>query len=225
MLQHVKRCGDSVPATVDTTCPLRLGCEKNPAMKAPTDKGASGTIDVMTHGSPSRQALVRTDSFGVPDRLLGPHTDEFYACVGRVVTLSALVEDRLRVLVGQQVGLTVAPAKLAKMDPSTLVRAGLAHMVAFIDEPSRSLADDFFARAKWAMEERNHIVHNLWPAQEAGSLFGWRSARSESGDIVITRSQSDLEDLVLHIVQLLDDCQSLSMRVRLPIGDLRTSTL
>jgi len=64
------------------------------------------------------------------------------------------------------------------------------------------------------MSERNHVVHNLWPAQGQGPLFGWRSAPGESADIVITRSQWDLNDLVLHIVHLLDDCQSLSMRVR-----------
>jgi hypothetical protein len=180
-----------------------------------SDESSSATIGFMTDGSLPRGAFV-TDSFGVPDRLLGPHTDEFYACVGRVVTLSALLEERLRVLVRQQVSVTDAPAKLGRMQVSTMIRTGLAQLDAFIDEPSRSLAGKFFARAIWVMEERNHVVHNLWPAQDEGPHLGWRSARGGSDDIVITRSQSDMSNLVMHIVQLLDDCEGLSMRVRPP---------
>jgi hypothetical protein len=179
------------------------------------DEDSSATIGLMTDASLSRGAIA-TDSFGVPDRLLGPHTDEFYACVGRVVTLSALFEERVCVLVSQQVGVTQAPPKLGGTNVSTLIRKGLAHVDAFVDEPSRFLADAFFAHAQVAIRERNHIVHNLWPVQAEGPHFGWRSIRGESADIMINRSQSDLRELVLQIVKLLDDCENLSMRVSVP---------
>ncbi len=186
-------------------------------MSAPQDAPVSVMIGVMTDRSALGGAPV-TDRFGVPDHLLGPHTDEFYACVGRVVALSALLEDRLRVLVQRQVGVTDAPANLGTMQVSVLIRMGTAHMVEFIDDPTRSLAEEFFVRVLWAMDERNDIVHNLWPAHDDGPHLGWRSARDESGDIVISRSPSDLRELVLHFVQLLDDCEHLSMRVRPPQG-------
>ena len=188
-----------------------------PAMSAPQDVPVSAMIGVMPDPSALGGAPV-TDRFGVPDHLLGPHTDEFYGCVGRVVALSALLEDRLRVLVSRQGGVTDGPANLGTMQVFVLIRMGTARMVAFIDEPTRSLAEVFFARALWAMDERNHIVHNLLPAQDDGPHLGWRSAGDESGDIVISRSPSDLSELVLHFVQLLDDCEHLSMRVRPPQG-------
>jgi hypothetical protein len=99
---------------------------------------------------------------------------------------------------------------------ATLIPEGLAHLGAFTDEQASSLAGDFFARAKWAMRERNHVVHNLWPAQADDPQFGWRTVRGESDDIMINRTQSDLGELVLHIVKLFDDCEKLLMRVRPP---------
>jgi hypothetical protein len=184
-------------------------------MPTPVGEDSSATIGLMTDGSRPCGASA-TDSFGVPDRLLGPHTDDFYACVGRVVTLSALFEERLRVLVGQQIGVTEAPPKLGGAYASTLIPKGLTHLGAFMDEQASSLAGDFFARAKWVMGERNHVVHSLWPAQTEDPQIGWRTVRGESDDIKINRTQSDLRELVLHIVKLLDDCEKLSMRVRPP---------
>jgi len=163
---------------------------------------------------------VQIDRFGVPDNLLGPHTDDFYACVGRVVTLSALLENRLLDLVGQQVGRTVPRAKLAAMVVSELIQKGKETLDSYMDEPSRLCGEEFFARAQNTIVERNHIVHSLWPAQAEGLLFAWRPTRRASQpDTKITRSQSDISELVLAIVKLLDDCQRLSMRIRVPVGN------
>jgi hypothetical protein len=38
------------------------------------------------------------DEFGVPANMLGRHPEEVFAGVGRIVTLSSLLEDRQRVL-------------------------------------------------------------------------------------------------------------------------------
>lgn len=44
------------------------------------------------------KALHAPDSYGVPPNLLGPHPEKVVEAVGRIVTLSALLEDRQRSL-------------------------------------------------------------------------------------------------------------------------------
>lgn len=97
----------------------------------------------MIHRSLPPGADGQADRFGVPDNLLAPHTDDFYAFVGRVVTLSALLlEDRLLGLVHIQVDGTVPRAKLAATGVSKLIRKGQAHLDSFMDEASRLHAEE-----------------------------------------------------------------------------------
>ena len=111
-------------------------------------------------------------------------------------------------------------AKLAALVVSELIQKGQATLGSYIDEPSRLRGEEFSARAQDLMVERNHIVHSLWPAQNDGPLYAWRPARRASQpDTEITRSQSDIGELVVAIVQLLDDCQRLSMRIRVAEGN------
>lgn len=158
---------------------------------------------------------MRTDRFGVPDNLMGPHPDDFFGRVGRVVTLSALLENRLLGLVQLQAGPQHPP--LNKLPPSKLIAKGREHLDCFADPTDLVLAKEFFTRAKQAMEKRNDVVHNLWPAQDDGTLFGWRISHDQPILYpAITTEHMELQELVITLVELLADCQSISMRARPP---------
>lgn len=156
----------------------------------------------------------RADRFGVPEHLVGTHPDDFFGCVGRIVVLSALLEDRLLVLVHQQTGGLRPLWKINKLGPAGLIAEGRGHLSSFMDDDSRALADEFFTRAAGAMMNRHDVVHNLWPAQDDGPPFGWRTARRESqDDPCMTKTTYEFRALILTLVDLVAVAQSLSMRV------------
>jgi len=117
------------------------------------------------------------DSFGIPDELLGPHPEEFYGAVGRIVTLSALLENGLLSLVEK---LKSDPqGSLAKLPATDLVVEGRKHLSRFDDAAQRARAESFFADLDGALKQRNDVTHNVWPAQPGGDLFGWRPSRNK----------------------------------------------
>ena len=90
------------------------------------------------------------DSFGIPDDLLGPHPEEFYGAVGRIVTLSALLENGLLALVEKLK--PDAQHSLAKMSAADLVAEGKRHLPRFDDAAQRARAERFFADVDGAFE-------------------------------------------------------------------------
>jgi hypothetical protein len=50
----------------------------------------------------------------------------------------------------------------------------------------RDLAKEWLFEAREITEKRNDYVHNMWPAQGDGRLFGWRVPRKKNGPAPIT---------------------------------------
>lgn len=144
------------------------------------------------------------DEFGVPDLFFGPHPEEFYSGIGRAVALSAPLEDNLRVLLEALRG--ADRAKYASKLASGLV----AELRDAAPAPSGDGPDwrgftAFLDRASRAITYRNDLVHNLWPAQADGHLFGHRTNLKTGERLMTTTSMEELRATVLELVALNDE--------------------
>lgn len=155
---------------------------------------ALGEGDFMIHA-------VTVDDYGVPSNLIGTHADDFFALLGRIVALSASLENRVLVIYQSLVGAaqneytTVPVGKLLKRCHKELHRLD-GH------PGDRQLLEVFLSKAETVIERRNDYVHNLWPAQPGGRLFGWRPPRAKGAQEAITveatlpEMRNDLASLV-----------------------------
>ena len=132
------------------------------------------------------------DEFGVPVNLLGLHPPEVWGAMGRTVALAALLEDRLVALL-QMLTLSEQSA-YAKSTPTDVIAALRAQAPA--GEPTWSGWDRWLDRALVAFEWRNHIVHDLWPAQPGGRFYGHRLGRGGERISVDTTSDELMRQLV-----------------------------
>ena len=151
--------------------------------------------------------LDESDDFGVPDTLLGPLPEDFYAGVGRAVALSALLEDRIRALL-QQLG-DVSQASYHKVGAHDLVKHLRKECSARAADPDWSTFSDFLDRADAVFTYRNDLAHNLWPAQADGSLYGHRVDRASGERTHINTSMADLRGVIGELVSLMDGWRTL----------------
>jgi hypothetical protein len=156
---------------------------------------------------------VTVDRFGIPDSTFGVVPDDFYGLLGRVVALGALVEMRFGDVVGRLTAKT--EAQLAGKQMSQLL--DLFDKVAkgqTVPDRLPGLRD----RTDRAMQQRNTLVHSLWPAPRLDEAKGWRgvtpSRRPASGEpIVWTYANEDqMVGLVRELVEL-----SSALRDQLPL--------
>ncbi|WP_030484450.1 hypothetical protein [Nocardioides aequoreus] len=111
------------------------------------------------------------DSYGIPDQLFGQVPGQFYAVVGRVTMLGALLEQRLLELLW---AVDDGPPSLHAGKP-------VSQLMRFIEERLASQPDDLCADARevlssvsLVLEDRNAIVHSLWPEPTLKIAFSWR---------------------------------------------------
>lgn len=114
------------------------------------------------------------DEFGVPRTLLGDHPPQVWGAIGRTVAVAALLENRLLALL-QMLTLSEQSAYATETPTGLITKLrGLAPA----GDPASAGWDTWLDQAADAFEWRNHVVHNLWPAQPDGRLFGWRLGRN-----------------------------------------------
>jgi hypothetical protein len=142
-----------------------------------------------------------TDDFGVPLNIMGRHPEEFFSIMGRIVTLSATLERQVLIfyqhLVGRDQSLyTDWPvAKLIRQARKELKR---------LPAPDADLARQWLREADGIREARNNYVHNLWPAQGDGRLFGWRvSSRGSKASITTEKTMDDMRADLDRLIELL----------------------
>jgi hypothetical protein len=147
-----------------------------------------------------------SDSFDIPDGMLGQHPEEVYGAVGRIVLLSALLENGLQTLVEK-----LKPTSQSSLSSvSALAAEGRKHLPRFDDPSQRARAESFFADVDGALKERNDVAHNVWPAQPGRELFGWRPSRDKV--IGADRTQikptdmAALRSLIKTLVRLIQEC-------------------
>jgi uncharacterized protein YbdZ (MbtH family) len=124
------------------------------------------------------------DQYGIPGNTFGNVPEEFYAIVGRVVMLSALIENRYAAIITKLAGKTEADyagkpvGELHKIRDRLEQDHGLSERVVAI----RSELDE-------VLKQRNEIVHSLWPSPSMDLARGWRpvveSKRVESDNHIV----------------------------------------
>ena len=147
-----------------------------------------------------------TDSFNLSDGVLGPHPDEFYGAVGRIVCVFAVIEQQLSAMRHtleqvEQDKFTQQPAS-----SQTKVARRLSN-----DLPAEDgdRVRQFLDRADLLLSKRNGIVHSSVPAQAGGRLWGHRSPRSKTNtggrSEFVETTVAELKEFVSELSKLAED--------------------
>lgn len=151
-------------------------------------------------------AALRTteDSFGVPSNLTGHHPEEFFSLLGRIVALSALLENRVLVFYQYLVGRR--QDQHTELGVGRLITNALSEIRRLTLPADRELAAEFLTEAKAITTRRNNYVHNLWPAQTDGRLFGWRVPQKRNAREALTTVSTleEMRDDLRRLVMLLE---------------------
>jgi len=131
------------------------------------------------------------DRFGVPLNIMGRHPDDFFSILGRIVALAAVLENKILVFYQYLVG--------RRQEDHT--ELGVGELIAnALQELHRlppadgDLAKEWLLEAKAIASKRNDYVHNMWPAQGDGRLFGWRVPKKRNATAWIT-TEATLDEM------------------------------
>jgi hypothetical protein len=148
---------------------------------------------------------VIVDDYGVPSNLMGTHHKDFFALLGRIVALSASLENHVLVIYQSLVG--AAQNEHTNVPVGQLLERCRKELHRLEGRPTdRQLVEIFLSKAEAIIERRNHYVHNLWPAQPGGRLFGWRPPREKGAQEAITVEATlpEMHNDLASLVDLLD---------------------
>ena len=141
------------------------------------------------------------DEFGVPGNMFGGHAESFFARLARIVMVAALLEHRL--LFFYQALNGVPQHEGASLPASTIVRRIKEGLKAFPALSDHTQVEKWLDECAGLLDRRNHHVHDLWPAQDGGRIFGWRFDRKATPDsltkfvdLTADEMQADLERLL-----------------------------
>lgn len=155
------------------------------------------------------------DGYGIPDKFFGPVPGQFYAVVGRVTMLGALLEQRVLELLW------------AVDDGTQALHAGkpVAQLLKLIEGRLGSHPDEIVAQAhevlvgvRSALEDRNAVVHSLWPDPSLKIAFRWRPRTLKLRDApadwmqgqFVTRKE--LRGVISHLVATNNELSALTQR-------------
>lgn len=147
---------------------------------------------------------VMPDRFGVPPYLMGRHPEEFFSILGRIVALAAILENKILVFYQYLVGRR--QDEHTGLSVGQLIANGLQQRHR-LPPADRELAEEFLLEARAVIDKRNDYVHNLWPAQGDGRLFGWRAVskrKAETASITTEGTLSEMGDDLMRLVDLLE---------------------
>jgi hypothetical protein len=143
------------------------------------------------------------DQYGIPGNTFGHVPEEFYGVVGRVVMLSALIENKYTDLATKLDGTAEA------------IHAGKS--IGQLEKEFKRIDSDrapsprrieVLAEMKLVLEKRNAIVHSLWPSPTLGSASGWRAItpkkRGADGECIgwVEHTIETLEALIRELVEV-----------------------
>ena len=147
-----------------------------------------------------------TDDFNLSERVLGPHPDEFYGAVGRIVCVCGVVEQQLSAMrhaLGQ-----IEHDKFNQQPASSQSKISrqLSHE---LPPEDGERVRQFLDRADLLLAKRNSIVHSSFPAQGDGRLWGHRSARNRAitdGSVeTLVTTMPELKEFVAELSNLAED--------------------
>ena len=119
------------------------------------------------------------DPWGVPEGLFGPVPKEFYAVVGRVTMLAALVDDMLLRLAWSLTDevQSVHAGKYGDKLETVCRKAVVGFSVDLTTDVTTTLDAVHETR-----QLRNAVVHSVWPNPTVDGAFGWRTAKPKKND-------------------------------------------
>jgi hypothetical protein len=163
------------------------------------------TDDQLEAFSELERARTGTDRFGVPHTLMGLHDEDFFAVLGRIVPLCALLENHLLTVCQ---GLTGSGQHEHTRRPvSKLIELSQAELVNLTDDAERDIVASFLRCAAELMVRRNDYIHSLWPAQGGETLFAWRASRDPTEQAAMTLETS-LEEMAAYLASLISALDS-----------------
>lgn len=117
------------------------------------------------------------DDYGLPADILGRQPDEFYAAIGRVVCVCAVLEDKVttlrHTLAGTQQGQYTQQQVSKQIDAARSLSQELG-------DPALRTIRLFLDDVEVAFRRRNDLVHSSFPAQPDGRIWGHRPTRDKS---------------------------------------------
>lgn len=142
------------------------------------------------------------DEFDVPSNILGPHPEEFFSLLGRIVALAAALESNVRTFCEYLAGLP--QGALANDSFKSVITRARKNLDQLVASDARSAAEEFLREAEEAILKRHIYVHSLWPAQRGGRLFGWKQPRKKNATATDTISMTlaEMREDVLRFVAL-----------------------
>lgn len=196
------RFGVVVPSEARTTA-LRVPASVRHILGITVYVVDSGGIVEVFPASPATHATsglppTEVDAFGIPTRFFGPHPETIWGAIGRTVALSALLEDRLVALLQN---LNNKPQTAYSKSAASEVVEKL-RKAAPSDQPSWDGFGAWLDAVGAALEWRNDVVHNLWPAQPGDRLFGHRIDRKTGQRRCVDTTTDELPRRLLELVDL-----------------------
>lgn len=142
----------------------------------------------------------------IPGNLFGSVPETFYADLGRVAMLAALLDQRLQDLYVQMHH--SSQTDQAGAYGSELIRVGRTRLDVFPAD-QRDRVAGFFEAALDALNRRNAVLHSLWRF-DGHTETGWRYPRTKKNETskMVELETSEVPRLITDLVTLNENWQS-----------------
>jgi hypothetical protein len=146
------------------------------------------------------------DSYGLSSSVLGPHPDEFFGAIGRIVCVCAVLEQQLIAL--RHAMQNVEQGKFTHQPVGRQIEVARS-LTGDLPTTHAASVTSYLDRASEAFAYRNVVVHSAFPAQAEGVIWGHRPTRSRdvtdgSADSVQT-SLAELNKFIGGLSKLAED--------------------
>ena len=115
-----------------------------------------------------------SDAYGIPDNMFGEVPEEFFAMIGRIVMVTSFLELRVLDLLTE---LEQTPQDVHAGKSGTDLIKGCRRRLGDYDPAFAAAAGAVLDRVRVALDQRNAVVHSIWPAPGVDSAYGWRPVR------------------------------------------------
>ncbi|WP_020691793.1 hypothetical protein [Aeromicrobium massiliense] len=119
-----------------------------------------------------------TDKYGLPQGVLGPLPDDFFSCLGRVVCVSAVLEQQLEALY-EQMALRGSP--VGKQLPASECVQRCLKLVEELPAYARPRVHEYLVAVEGVLDKRNSLVHSAYPTATDGTVWGHKPSRKSAG--------------------------------------------
>ena len=149
-----------------------------------------------------------TDAYGVPLNIMGRHPEEFFSMLGRIVSLAAILENKILSFYQYLVGRS--QTEQSELSVSQHIAKSLKELQRLkelerLPQGEVELAQQWLLEAKAITRRKNDYVHSLWPAQGDGKLFGWRVLQRKGGVVEsVELTQDEMRDDLKRLVAVLE---------------------